>query len=70
MSRTEAKRTVKKEEFETKMGDTIYNKPFHVIADEAPQAYKDINLVVDTLVEAKIAQKVARLEPLAVIKGD
>ena len=70
MSRGEAKRTIRKEDFEQAMANTIYNKPFHTIADEAPQAYKDINLVVDTLVEAKIAAKVARLEPIAVIKGD
>lgn len=70
MSRHQAKRTIKKEDFEKKMGNIIYNKPFWVIADEAPQAYKDINLVVETLVEANIAKKVARLQPLAVIKGD
>lgn len=70
MSRHQAKRIIKKEDFEKKMGNIIYNKPFWVIADEAPQAYKDINLVVETLVEANIAKKVARLQPLAVIKGD
>jgi len=70
MSRHQAKRTVKKEDFEKKMANIIYNKPFWVIADEAPQAYKDINLVVETLVEANIAKRVARLQPLAVIKGD
>lgn len=70
MSRSEAKRTVKKEEFEKKMGEILYNKPFHVIADEAPQAYKDIDLVIETLVEANLSKKVCRLRPLAVIKGD
>lgn len=70
MSRGEAKRTIQKQDFEQKMSEIIYNKPFHVIADEAPQAYKDINLVIETLVEAEIAQKIARLYPLAVIKGD
>jgi tRNA-splicing ligase RtcB len=70
MSRGEAKRTISEQEFQQKMGEIIYNKPFRVIADEAPQAYKDINLVIETLVEAGISQKVARLEPLAVIKGD
>jgi len=70
MSRGEAKRTIKKEAFERKMGKIIYNQPFHIIADEAPQAYKDIDLVVETLVEAGIAAKVCRLKPLAVIKGD
>lgn len=70
MSRREARRTIRKEDFEKQMGEIICNKPFHVIADEAPQAYKDINLVIETLVEAKIAKKVCSLRPLAVIKGD
>jgi len=70
MSRGEAIRTIKKEDFEQKMGKIIYNMPFHKIVDEAPQAYKDIDLVVETLVEAGLTKKVCRLEPLAVIKGD
>ena len=70
MSRREAKRTVSQEDFEKKMGEILYNKPFRVIADEAPQAYKDIDLVVETLVEAGLSKKVCRLRPLAVIKGD
>jgi len=70
MSRGEARRTIRKEEFDKQMGEIICNKPFHVIADEAPQAYKNIDLVIETLVEANIAQKVCRLSPLAVIKGD
>ncbi len=70
MSRGQAKRTIQKEEFEKKMGGILYNKPFHVIADEAPQAYKDIDLVIETLVEAGLSKKVCRLRPLAVIKGD
>jgi tRNA-splicing ligase RtcB len=70
MSRGEAKRSIKLKDFEQKMGSILYNKPFWVIADEAPQAYKDINLVVETLVEAGLTKKVAKLRPLAVIKGD
>lgn len=70
MSRGEAKRTIRKEDFEKQMEDIVYNKPFHVISDEAPGAYKDISLVVETLVEAEIAKKVCRLHPLGVIKGD
>lgn len=70
MSRGEAKRTIKIDDFEQKMGAIIYNKPFYVIADEAPQAYKNIDLVVETLVETGLTKKVAKLRPLAVIKGD
>jgi tRNA-splicing ligase RtcB (3'-phosphate/5'-hydroxy nucleic acid ligase) len=39
------------------------------LAEEAPAAYKDVDAVVETVTEAGIAKKVARLKPLAVIKG-
>ncbi|MBT8395242.1 MAG: RtcB family protein [Bacteroidia bacterium] len=39
------------------------------IAEEAPIAYKDVNLVVDTVQNSGIAKKVAKLRPVAVIKG-
>ncbi|MFH1460143.1 MAG: RtcB family protein [Candidatus Omnitrophota bacterium] len=39
------------------------------IIEEAPQAYKDINSVVEVIHNAGIAKKVCRMRPLAVIKG-
>ncbi|MDI6630993.1 MAG: RtcB family protein, partial [Thermoanaerobacteraceae bacterium] len=39
------------------------------VVDEAPLAYKDIEQVVETLVDIGITRKVARMLPLAVIKG-
>jgi tRNA-splicing ligase RtcB len=39
------------------------------LAEEAPVAYKDVDRVVEVVHGAGIAQKVARLVPLAVIKG-
>jgi tRNA-splicing ligase RtcB (3'-phosphate/5'-hydroxy nucleic acid ligase) len=39
------------------------------IAEEAPQAYKDVTAVVDAADAAGLARKVARLEPLICIKG-
>ncbi|KFE68245.1 RtcB family protein [Hyalangium minutum] len=39
------------------------------LAEEAPTAYKDVDRVVDTVDTAGIAGKVARLVPLAVLKG-
>ncbi len=39
------------------------------VAEEMPEAYKDVADVVDVVVTAGIAKKVARLEPLGVIKG-
>ncbi|UJR84102.1 RtcB family protein [Sandaracinus amylolyticus] len=39
------------------------------LAEEAPLAYKDVDRVVDVVERAGIATKVARLEPLGVLKG-
>ncbi len=38
-------------------------------AEEAPEAYKDVERVVEATHRSGLAQKVARLKPLAVIKG-
>ncbi|MDW8401375.1 MAG: RtcB family protein [Gloeomargarita sp. SKYGB_i_bin116] len=39
------------------------------LAEEAPVAYKDVSQVVEVVQSAGLARKVARLRPLAVIKG-
>lgn len=39
------------------------------VAEEAPGAYKDVGAVADAADHAKLAHKVARLEPLVCIKG-
>ncbi|MFZ5776689.1 MAG: RtcB family protein [Bacillota bacterium] len=39
------------------------------LAEEAPEAYKDVDAVVDTAERAGLSGKVARLRPLGVIKG-
>lgn len=39
------------------------------LAEEAPEAYKDVEEVVSVVQTAHLAHKVARLKPLAVIKG-
>ena len=39
------------------------------LAEEAPEAYKDVDRVVDIVHRAGIARKVARTRPLGVIKG-
>lgn len=39
------------------------------VAEEAPGAYKDVSAVADAADHAKLAHKVARLEPLICIKG-
>ncbi len=40
------------------------------ISEEAPQAYKNIDEVVDVVHQAGLSKKVARLVPLAVVKGE
>jgi tRNA-splicing ligase RtcB len=39
------------------------------LAEEMPEAYKDVSQVVDVVHGAGISEKVARLRPLVVIKG-
>ncbi len=39
------------------------------LAEEAPRAYKDVDAVIEVVAKAGIAAKVARLKPVAVIKG-
>jgi tRNA-splicing ligase RtcB (3'-phosphate/5'-hydroxy nucleic acid ligase) len=39
------------------------------VAEEAPDAYKDVSAVVDAADAAGLARKVARLEPLICVKG-
>ena len=39
------------------------------LAEEAPMAYKDVSRVVEVVHELGIGRKIARLEPIAVIKG-
>jgi tRNA-splicing ligase RtcB len=40
------------------------------LAEEAPEAYKDINEVVEVVHQSQLSLKVAKLVPLAVIKGE
>jgi len=39
------------------------------LAEEAPTAYKDVNRIVEVVHNAGIAKKVAKLRPMAVMKG-
>lgn len=72
MSRSKAKREIWGEDLYQKLdkeGIFIRAGSMAGLAEEAPQAYKDVNQVVESVVGAGIARKVARLEPLIVIKG-
>ncbi len=50
-------------------GILIRSPSMRGIAEEAPGAYKDVSQVVDAADEARLARKVARLEPLVCVKG-
>jgi tRNA-splicing ligase RtcB len=50
-------------------GIIILSPSMRGVAEEAPGAYKDVGEVVDAADEAGLSRKVARLEPLACIKG-
>jgi tRNA-splicing ligase RtcB len=70
LSRTAAARSITRDEFEKSMGEVLYNtRNYRDIVDEAPLAYKNIDEVVDTLAAINMTRLVARLRPLAVIKG-
>lgn len=72
MSRSQAKRNVWGEDLLKKLesqGIEIRAGSMPGLAEEAPQAYKDVDRVVESVVGAGIAKKVAVLRPLIVIKG-
>jgi tRNA-splicing ligase RtcB len=72
MSRSQAKREVRGETLRnelTSRGIVVRAGSMPGLAEEAPQAYKDVSRVIDVVCRAGIASKVARLEPIAVIKG-
>lgn len=73
MSRTEAKKIVRgqtlRKELEEK-GIIVCCTSNSGLAEEAPIAYKDIQNVVDIVDGSGIAKKVAKLIPIAVIKGN
>ncbi len=71
LSRTAAKREVSVKQLKERMADIqLSGTNYRAYLDEAPQAYKNIDLVVETLTEIGLSSKVARLRPLAVIKGE
>jgi len=72
MSRSQAKREVRGENLLQQLekdGIEIRAGSLRGLAEEAPEAYKDVDRVVDSVVGAGLARKVARLEPIIVIKG-
>jgi tRNA-splicing ligase RtcB len=72
LSRTAAKQSLRgKSVFDemAKRGVLVACTSRKVLAEEIPEAYKDVTTVVDVVDRAGIARKVARLKPVAVVKG-
>ncbi|MEX2162065.1 MAG: RtcB family protein [Anaerolineales bacterium] len=72
MSRSQAKKTVRGSDLIRDLaarGIHVQAGSLPGLAEEAPQAYKDVDAVVETVDRAGIARKVARLRPVAVVKG-
>ena len=71
-SRTRARQFVRGERLRNELqsrGIVVRAGSMRDFAEETPEAYKDVSRVVETVVNAGLAKKVARLEPIAVIKG-
>ncbi len=72
MSRAQAKKQIWGEELRKELegeGIKIRAGSMAGLAEEAPAAYKDVDAVVETVAGAGLARQVARLTPLAVVKG-
>ncbi len=72
MSRSKAKKSIRGAELREEMeasGIRVRAGSLPGLAEEAPAAYKDVDRVVEVVHGAGIAKKVARLIPIAVIKG-
>lgn len=72
MSRAQASRSVRGQEVKRRMeeqGILVKAASFATLTEEIPEAYKDVGEVVATCDGAGISRKVAKLRPLAVIKG-
>lgn len=72
MSRAHAKRTIRGSELRARLarlGIVVNADSDAGLAEEAPEAYKDVDQVVEVIHRSGIATKVARLKPIAVVKG-
>jgi len=72
MSRTRARKLVRGDELKQELkqqGILVRAGSLRGLSEEAPFAYKEVEAVIEAVAGAGIARVVARLEPLAVIKG-
>jgi len=72
ISRRAALRTLRGEEVQKQLESRnieVRAGSWRSIAEEAPEAYKDIDEVIEVMHELNISRKVARLTPISVVKG-
>ena len=72
MSRNKAKQNVRGDQLKAQLekeGIHVRAGSLSGLAEEAPVAYKDVDQVIEVVHGAGIAKKVARLVPVAVVKG-
>ncbi len=72
MSRSAARKLVRGDELKSDLerdGIAVRAGSLSGLAEEAPIAYKDVSRVVEVVHNAGIARKVAKLRPIAVVKG-
>lgn len=72
MSRSQAKKGIRGDKLKAdlnKAGIIIRSRSLQGLAEEAPQAYKDVDEVIEAVCSAGIVRRVARLQPVIVVKG-
>ena len=72
LSRTAARKHVDGSELLSRLrnsGVDVHAKTPNVLSEEAPEAYKDVDEVIDLTDRAGLARPVARMRPFTVIKG-
>ncbi|THF84431.1 RtcB family protein [Cohnella fermenti] len=74
-SRNATKQLVTVDEFASSMrigqeDEIVLNhRALESLIDESPQAYKDVDQIIDSVVQARLASVVAKCRPLAAVKG-
>ncbi len=72
MSRTKAVKAAKGRRIDEELlrrGVVVRSRSWRGLAEEQPDAYKDVDTVVEVVHNANLAKKVARMRPFGVIKG-
>jgi len=72
LSRSAARQQINAERKENELrskGIIVQAATKNILSEEAPEAYKDVDRVIENTNKANLARPVLRLEPMAVIKG-